>query len=130
MAMATLVQCEGCEKEISKKAASCPSCSHPNKSKHLSARSVLGTLVGLVVSIWWLAPSGGGRVVMDNAANQVAKDAVKQYEMAKRSGDQMQACVHAGFVSAAYMQAKDEANYRDWLAVEKRDCEAAGLPKG
>lgn len=58
---------------------------------------------------------------------QAANDAVKQYEMAKGSGDKMQTCVAAGMVVAAYLQAKDEANYKKWLAVEKEDCSAAGL---
>jgi len=66
---------------------------------------------------------------MDSAAKQVAKDAEEQYDIAQRSGDKMQACVHAGFVSAAYMQAKDESSYKNWLAIEKRDCKAAGVPR-
>jgi len=37
-------------------------------------------------------------------------------------------CVHAGLVAAAYLQAKDEENYREWKATEKTDCVAAGLP--
>ena len=127
--MATLVQCEGCSKEISKKAATCPGCGHPNKkANHLSGGSVLASLIGVGVFIWWLAPSGGSRIVMDNAANQVAKNAVQEYEIAKRGGDRMQTCVHAGFVVAAYLQAKDEANYKNWLDIKKRDCKAAGVP--
>lgn len=59
----------------------------------------------------------------------IGKDAVEQYEMAKRGGDRMQVCVHAGFVTAAYLQAKDEANYQEWLKIKKNDCRAAGLPE-
>lgn len=126
--MATLVNCEGCEKEISKMAPACPSCGHPNKAKHLSGGSVAATLLGLAVFIWWMMPSGGGEVMMDSIHNQVAGDAIKQYEIAKRSGDPMQACVHAGAVAAAFLQAKDESNYQTWLGTQKRDCRAAGLP--
>jgi hypothetical protein len=61
--------------------------------------------------------------------NQVADDAVQQYEIAKRGGDKMQTCVQAGFVSAAYLQAKDEPNYNKWKATEKADCKAAGMPQ-
>lgn len=60
---------------------------------------------------------------------QVAQDAVAQFEIAKRSGDGMQTCVHAGLVSAAFLQAKDEASYRKWLAIEKQECAAAGVPQ-
>jgi hypothetical protein len=34
--------------------------------------------------------------------DQVAGDAIKQYEIAKRSGNQVDAYVHAGIVAAAY----------------------------
>lgn len=61
--------------------------------------------------------------------NQVADDAVQQYEIAKRSGDKMQTCVQAGFVKAAYLQAKDEAAFQKWTATEKADCAAAGMPQ-
>jgi len=59
---------------------------------------------------------------------QVAEDTVRQYEIAAREGDPMQKCVQAGLVSAAYLQAEDEPNYRVWKARQKTDCAAAGLP--
>jgi hypothetical protein len=65
---------------------------------------------------------------MSKIEKQVAADAVKQYEIAKRGSDKMQTCVQAGFVKAAFLQAKDEANYKKWTTVEKADCAAAGLP--
>jgi hypothetical protein len=40
----------------------------------------------------------------------------------------MNACVHAGFVSAAFIQAKDEDSYKRWKAIEKTDCARAGVP--
>ena len=61
--------------------------------------------------------------------NQVADDAVKQYEIAKQQGDKMQICVQAGFAAAAFLQAKDQPNYNKWKAQEKSDCRAAGLPR-
>lgn len=66
---------------------------------------------------------------LDRIHEQVARDAVAQYQIAKRGGDAMQACVHAGMVAAAYLQAQDEPHYREWLAVERRECDAAGVPR-
>ena len=60
---------------------------------------------------------------------QVAEDAVKQYEIAKRGTDAIQTCVQAGLVSAAFLQAKDEPSYTKWKAIETTDCAAAGMPK-
>jgi len=64
---------------------------------------------------------------MSDIENKVATDAVQQYEIAKRQGDPMQTCVQAGMVSAAFLQAKDEASYTRWKATEQADCARAGL---
>ncbi|MDP4011958.1 MAG: zinc ribbon domain-containing protein [Candidatus Roizmanbacteria bacterium] len=66
---------------------------------------------------------------MDTIYSQVSSDAVQQYEMTKRNGDKIETCVYAGFVSAAYLQAKDEANYQKWKQTESVDCANAGMPK-
>jgi hypothetical protein len=66
---------------------------------------------------------------MHSIENQVAQDAVNQYEIAAREGDPMQKCVQAGMVSAAYLQAEDESNYKLWKATEKADCAVAGVPR-
>lgn len=60
--------------------------------------------------------------------NKVADDAVIQYNIAKRQGDKIQICVQAGLVAAAYLQAKDEANYNKWQSIKKTDCNNAGIP--
>lgn len=65
---------------------------------------------------------------MQKITNQVATDSVKQYEIAKRNGaTPIDICVQAGLVSAAYLQAQDESNYRKWKGIEKFDCESAGV---
>jgi hypothetical protein len=66
---------------------------------------------------------------MEKIEGQVASDAVQQYELARKGGDKIEICVHAGLVTAAYLQAKDEPNYLKWKEVEKRDCKKAGMPK-
>ncbi len=50
----------------------------------------------------------------DKIENQVAEDAVKQYNIAKRQGDKMQTYVQCSLVATAYLQAKDETNYNIW----------------
>lgn len=65
---------------------------------------------------------------MKDIHNQVADDAVKQYEIAKRQGDKIQIYVQAGMVSAAYLQAQDETNYNKWKEIEKDAARAAGMP--
>jgi len=83
-------------------------------------------LCGVVLLSW-----GCDKLVqheMQQIENQVAEDAVKQYNIAKEQGDKMQICVQAGFASAAFLQAKDKENYNKWKAIEKSDCEAAGVP--
>lgn len=69
------------------------------------------------------------RQAFENIPNRVAADVVAQYEMAKRQGDPMQVCVQAGMVSAAWLQAKNEAQYRAAKATEKADCARAGMPQ-
>jgi DNA-directed RNA polymerase subunit RPC12/RpoP len=65
---------------------------------------------------------------MQSIQNKVAADAVEQYEIAVRQGDKIQIAVQAGFVCAAYLQAKDEPNYRKWKEIERQAKINAGLP--
>lgn len=125
-----LIKCSSCDNEISQKAPTCPKCGHPNeKAKHLSGAQVLASLALAGGLIWFLA--GGGLEMqaardMQKIENQVAADAVRQYEIAQREGNPMQMCVQAGLVSAAYLQAKDETNYQKWKRIEGEDCGRAG----
>ena len=76
---------------------------------------VLGTVCGLTVLFCLALASGGGKGSVESGDNpilsgiekQVAKDTIKQYEIAKQQGDKMQICVQAGLVAAAQLQAKD-----------------------
>lgn len=65
--------------------------------------------------------------LMRDIENKVARDSVEQYEIAKRQGDPMMVCVQAGMVSAAWLQAKNEPEYKKWKDIEKDDCKKAGL---
>jgi hypothetical protein len=64
---------------------------------------------------------------MQQIENKVADDAVQQYEIAKRQGDKIQTYTQAGMVAAAYLQAKDEANYNKWKAIEDSCAKAAHI---
>lgn len=99
-----------------------------------SASSVGGVFAVLLVALWGWYYFGGG---LEQRANQtlqeihdkVATDAVDKYGIAKRNGSPIDICVQAGFVTAAYLQAKDEANYQRWKQTEKTDCSKAGIEK-
>jgi hypothetical protein len=124
-----------------------------NPVKHWTNGAKLGA-VGLALFVTWMVIHGSGErstvspIVtpaaaalaapvpltvtpfsgLDDIEKKVAADAVSQYGIAKRGGAKIDICVHAGFVAAAFMQAKDEANYRIWKATESTDCAAAGMP--
>jgi len=87
---------------------------------------------GFVLVLGTLAVGGCDQLVdqqMSDIHDKVARDAVEQYDIAKRQGDPIQTCVQAGIVSAAYLQAKDEGSYNTWKAIERADCARAGLPR-
>lgn len=88
----------------------------------------IGTFVLLGVGAWygyqWFAGNS-----MSGIERQVAEDAIKQYGIVKRQGSKIEACAQAGMVTAALLQAKDEAGYAQWKKVEAEDCGTAGLPK-
>lgn len=65
---------------------------------------------------------------MDPINQKVIDDSLHEYEIVKKNGNKIETCVHAGMVKAAYLQAKDEENYKKWNDVEKSDCKAAGMP--
>jgi hypothetical protein len=71
--------------------------------------------------------SAMGQQGMQQIERRVAADAVKQYEIAKRNGNPIDAYVHAGMVAAAYLQAKDEENYKKWKAIESAEARRAGM---
>ena len=68
----------------------------------------------------WFMLSGGLHKV-------VANDLAAQYNIARRSGNVMDMCVHAGIVAAANLQAKNESGYAEWKSTERSDCARAGV---
>lgn len=59
--------------------------------------------------------------------DKVARDEVEKYEIAKRNGSPIDICVQAMMVSAAYLQAKDELNYKLAKQTEKEACARANV---
>ena len=141
-----LVMCKECGKQVSDKAEKCPSCG-VNVPKKLSFIHWIGIVFFGFISILLFigynsvppennstsefkpdtnpisdAMSKAAATQMDSITLQVAKDAETQYIIAKREGDKTQICVQAMGVSAAYLQAKDERNYKKWKQIEKQDC--------
>ena len=86
------------------------------------SRTIRGIILLIVLGglAWYFF--GGG------IEDQVAKDAVKQYEISKKNGTAADICEHAGLVTAAYLQAKNEEKYRTAKSQEEQDCAAAGVP--
>lgn len=103
-----------------------------DKAKEQSlASQILGVIVfgGLV---WYFFGGGLDQQVsrdMQKIQNKVAADSAAQYDIALRNGTAMDRCVQAGMVTAAYLQAQDEANYQKWKIVEANDCASAGVPR-
>ena len=125
-----IIKCHECGNEISSDAKTCPKCGVTPKTSRNKITFIIGVMIVIFFIWFWL---GGGleqqtAKEMGRIENQVADDAVKQYEIAKRNGNPMDTCIHAMTVSAAYLQAKDEVNYQTWGKIQKSDCVKAGMP--
>jgi len=102
-----------------------------NNKKSGKLKYILIGIIAFIVIIY--LTTGGVEEAAKQQLNeievQVAQDAVKQYEIAVKGGDKMDIYVHAGLVAAAYLQAKDEENYKKWKEIENKAGEEAGIPK-
>lgn len=99
--------------------------------KKQSAGQALFGIIVLAAGVWYFF--GGGlekhaAKEMVKIEEQVALDSIAQYNIVKANGTPMDVCVHAGAVAAIYLQAQNVSKYKKWKAVEKRECQAAGIP--
>ncbi|WP_374349153.1 hypothetical protein [Chitinimonas sp.] len=81
---------------------------------------------------WWYFGGGQERAVqnqMQNVERKVVNDAIKQYDIALGANKALDACVQAGLVAQAMLQAKDQPGYEQWKKTEAHDCKIAGVPK-
>lgn len=118
-----LKNCRECQRPISASANPCPLC---GKSNPHGTSAVLRYGGGLLLFCVGL---GVCAALDDGNRSQFAQDAVQKYEIAKRNGSPMDACVAAAFVASVFLQLKDEASYAAWKATEEEDCALAGQPK-
>jgi len=116
--------CTACGKNVSNQALSCPECGQPNPAVKPAVQAVLSVLI-LGLFAWWFFGNG----LTSHVEDQMVQQALAEYQIAWRSNDRVQTCVHAGIVAAAYLHAKDEANYNQWLSTEKKECKVAGVPR-
>jgi hypothetical protein len=91
-----------------------------NSEKKNANFKAFGWLVVLGVVVWYFFAGG--------LEHHVANDVQKQYEIAVKSGNLMDAYVHAGLVAEVYLQAKDEDNYKKWKQIQNEAGVRVGLP--
>lgn len=121
-------KCPHCQTEVDLKATRCAHCQ--SDMRNWPRRHPVVTAFIAIVFVFIMFDSGSSSTSsMNSLYSKVATDAVAQYEIAARQGDKIQICVQAGLVSAAFLQAKDEANYQAWKATEKNACTRAGMPQ-
>lgn len=93
----------------------------------LSAREAIGIVVlAAILGGGYFASQAKQEQALADVPRQVLRDTVRQYDTAKRDGTAMDACVQAGLVKAAALQAHDDATFRRFVEVERADCAAAG----
>jgi hypothetical protein len=139
------VQCPFCREEIQEAAVRCKHCKEDlNKNSNISNKKktspwmfVIAGITSIFIIIVINASSNyssymeqaekagvgvGPSYFMESVEKQVAQDAVKEYYIVSKHGDYMDQCVQAGFVSAAFLQANDEVNYKEWKEREETVC--------
>jgi hypothetical protein len=90
----------------------------------MSTGRALWTLFLFAAGLFW---AFGGSTWWIN--RQVSSQMEDEYKMAVKDGSPMDICVHAGLVSAGYLQSGDQEKYREAKSTERSACRAAGLPE-
>ncbi|MBE9526391.1 MAG: zinc ribbon domain-containing protein [Proteobacteria bacterium] len=119
------IKCENCGKDISSEASSCPACGHPNSKGYCLSIGQQFLFLIIAIGILW-AVVMGLEIHFENKKvdvyEQVASDAVEQYNIVKQSGEHAKICLHARIVTAAYLQTNDKAKIQHWKAIEEDEC--------
>jgi len=64
---------------------------------------------------------------MKNIAIQVALEEERKFKLVNENGSNMEMCIHAGTVAAAWLQTENSERYKQWKEIQKKMCKAAGL---
>lgn len=143
-----VVTCPECNKnfQITKPLVKAFELNNPTKSQIIRQRVLysIGVLLVILFIIAILSPNKTPKqpqmvqtqtTSIDNShspqrrASKFVADKIAEYEIAKRNGDKMTACVLAGIIKQAFLTAQDEQHYNIWRVTEETKCEEAGVPK-
>ncbi len=78
---------------------------------------ILGAFCGVMILLFifpW------GLMTESQVEQKVISDSIQQYKIALRTKNYMDAYVQAGIITAAHLQAEDEAGYLKWKEIEKK----------
>lgn len=119
------IKCENCGKDLSSEALSCPACGHPNNKGYCLPIGQQLLFLIIAIGILWAVVMGLEMHFENKRVDiyeQVAADAVKKYNIVKQAGVHSKICLHARIVTAAYLEANDDAKYQQWKAIEEDEC--------
>ncbi len=119
------IKCENCGNDISSKASSCPMCGHPNEKDYCISMGEQFVFLIIAIGIIWGVVMGLEMHFENKKVDiyeQVALDAVEQYNIVKQAEEHAKICLHARIVTAAYLQTNDEAKIQQWKAIEEDEC--------
>ncbi|PKV51696.1 hypothetical protein ATE84_3788 [Aquimarina sp. MAR_2010_214] len=78
----------------------------------------------LLILIYFLFTTGSSDTnqhQINVTKNQVAQEAIKQYNIVKRNGPGMEASLHAGFVAEAFLKVGDSENHSKWTKIKEQE---------
>lgn len=124
-----LVKCPECNNDISSRAKICPGCGAPVNviSRMLRLFGSIALTVAVIALLLWTL---GRTVDRQNIQiyGQLTDDAVSKYMIVKRNGPPSRLCISANYVTNAYLEAKNEAEYKKWKEIEAHDCATGVKP--
>jgi len=83
---------------------------------------ILGISIGAMI-FFFMIPWGGFMTesqIEQHVEQKVISDSIKQFNIAMRTENYMDAYIQAGNVTATYLQAEDETAYLKWKEIEKK----------
>jgi hypothetical protein len=108
-----LVDCKACGGQISRSAASCPKCGHPNwRVTRLALVPALVVVIALVSLLAW--QRSAGRAENESAAMSVVTELAKGYQSDLAQGDARAACTKASQIADLYSSIKNSGQSDIW----------------